>query len=114
MKKLQNQYGVGPNYAIVHAGSGKSAPNLSLDQYRILIEKLLRENKWQVLLTGSTAEAEINQHFMEKIPGDKIVNFTGKLSLVQLMECIRKARLLITSSTGPVDLADELRILVLV
>jgi len=105
-KKLQNQYGVGPNYAIVHAGSGKSAPNLSLDQYRFLIEKLLRKNKWQVLLTGSTAEAGINQHFMEKIPGDKIVNISGKLSLVQLMECIRNARLLITSSTGPLHLAD--------
>ena len=105
-KKLQNQYGVGPNYAIVHAGNGKSAPNLSLDQYRFLIEKLLRKNKWQVLLTGSTAEAEINQHFMEKIPGDKIVNLSGKLSLVQLMECIRNARLLITSSTGPLHLAD--------
>ena len=43
---------------------------------------------------------------MEKIRGDEIVNFTGKLSLVQLMECIRNARLLITSSTGPLHLAD--------
>ena len=48
-----------------------------------------------------TAEAEINQHLVDKISGNRITDFSGKLNLVQLMECIRNARLLITSSTGP-------------
>ena len=58
------------------------------------------------MLTGSPAEAEINQHLVDKISGNRIIEFSGKLNLVQLMECIRNARLLITSSTGPLHLAD--------
>ena len=43
---------------------------------------------------------------MDKISENRIIDFSGKLNLVQLMECIRNARLLITSSTGPLHLAD--------
>jgi ADP-heptose:LPS heptosyltransferase len=103
---LQNQNGVSSDYIIIHAGSGNSAPNLNLEQYQMLAETILQETGWQILLTGSPAEAEINQHLVDKISGNRIIDFSGKLNLVQLMECIRNARLLITSSTGPLHLAD--------
>ena len=103
---LQNQNGVSSDYIIIHAGSGNSAPNLNLEQYQILAEKILHQTGWQILLTGSPAEAEINQHLVDKISGNRIIDLSAKLNLVQLMECIRNARLLITSSTGPLHLAD--------
>ena len=105
-KKLLMHYGISQNYAIVHAGSGKSAPNLSLEQYRKLIDILLHKTLWQLVLTGSPAEAELNECLMEGLPRERAVNLSGKLNLVQLMETIRNARLMITSSTGPLHLAD--------
>ena len=103
---LQNQNGVSSDYIIIHPGSGNSAPNLNLEQYQMLAETILQETGWQILLTGSPAEAEINQHLVDKISGNRIIDLSAKLNLVQLMECIRNARLLITSSTGPLHLAD--------
>ena len=103
---LQNQNEVSSDYIIIHAGSGNSAPNLNLEQYQILAETILQETGWQILLTGSPAEAEINQNLVDKNSGNRIIDLSAKLNLVQLMECIRNARLLITSSTGPLHLAD--------
>ena len=73
---LQNQNGVSSDYIIIHPGSGNSAPNLNLEQYQMLAETILQETGWQILLTGSPAEAEINQHLVDKISGNRIIDFS--------------------------------------
>ena len=59
-----------------------------------------------MLLTGTAAELEPHRKIMQCLPGKRVQSMAGSLSLVQLMEAIRKARLLVSSSTGPLHLAD--------
>ena len=71
-----------------------------------MIRQLLDRSELQIILTGSFAEVEINEQFLEGLPKDRMINLSGKLNFIKLMEGIRNARLMITNSLGPLHLAD--------
>jgi len=93
-------------YAIIHPGSGQSAPNLSVEQYRMLMAGLLAQTPWQLRLTGSAEEAELTRQLAEGFPENRVECLAGQHDLGSLFECIAGAQLLITSSTGPLHLAN--------
>lgn len=98
----------GPDYSILHPGSGGSAANLTVDQYRAILRFLLRETVWPVFLTGTSSERRLAERVAEGTPEGRVLNMAGRFSLDELMVLLRGARLLVTTSTGPLHIANAL------
>ncbi len=94
------------NYVIVHPGSGASAPNLNQEQYRLIIRLLLEKTAWTVLLTGISGEEKLVHDLAADFPQERVKEIVGRFSLAEFFSVIRNSSLLITSSTGPLHLAN--------
>ena len=101
--------GVLRKYIVVHPGSGNSAPNLNLYQYRTIVKQISLSGI-NVLLTGVNAEKESNQLLKAECCNNNIVDLTGSLSLEQMIALLSEARGLITTSTGPAHIASAVGI----
>ncbi|MEK9897077.1 MAG: glycosyltransferase family 9 protein [Burkholderiaceae bacterium] len=95
-------------YAVIHPGSGGSAPNLSGEQYRMCVEVLLEETDWRVVLTGGVGDRGRMEQIAAGLASERVHLAPGGLSLEQLLDLIAGASLLIGSSTGPLHLADAM------
>ncbi len=97
----------------LHTGSGLSAPNWSEEKYYNLIKEIVKKynNKnFSLILTAR----EMSEDFLKKIKNinDKRIFDLSKalISLRDLIICISKADLFISSSTGAAHIADALDI----
>ena len=93
-------------YVIVHPGSGASAPNLNKTQYRLIIGLLLEKTNWTVLLTGTSGEEQLIHELASGFTKERVKELACRFSLVEFFSVIRNSSLLITSSTGPLHLAN--------
>ena len=93
-------------YIVVHPGNGDSAPNLSWDQYRTLIQHISLSDI-RVVLTGINSEKEFNESLRSDISTNKITDLTGTLNLEQMIALLSEACGLITTSTGPAHIASS-------
>ena len=109
-REITSRLKINSNYAIIHPGNGRSAPNLSRNQYQLIIDKILKETNMAVILTGTTEEHDFNQSLIPTHFSNKVMNIAGNLSLIELMVLIRKAHLFISSSTGPLHIANAFNI----
>lgn len=96
-------------YAVLHPGSGGSAPNLSKHQYRLLIQTLLQETDWAVLITGSHDDSPVAEDLRDGFSEERVLNRTGRFSLEEMLQVVGSSQLLLASSTGPIHLADALK-----
>ncbi|MEL0329855.1 MAG: glycosyltransferase family 9 protein [Deltaproteobacteria bacterium] len=92
-------------YIVVHPGNGDSAPNLSLDQYRTLIQQISLSGI-RVVLTGVNSEKEYNESLKSDLSTNNITDLTGTLNLEQMIALLSEASGLITTSTGPAHVAS--------
>ena len=93
-------------YVIVHPGSGASAPNLNQAQYKLIIRLLLEKTDWIILLTGTSGEKELVHELAADFPKERVKEIVGRFSLTEFFSVIRNSSLLITTSTGPLHLAN--------
>ncbi len=101
------------NYVIVHSGSGKSAPNLTKEQYKLIIKLLIEKTDWTILLTGVSEEKKFVQDLAMNFSEERVREVVERFSLEDFFSVIRKASLLISSSTGPLHMANAAKIPVL-
>ena len=85
-----------PEYAIVHPGSGASAPNLNAEQYILIIRLLLENTSWTVLLTGISEEENLVNELVADFPEERVKKAAGRFSLAELFSVIRNSSLLVT------------------
>ena len=93
-------------YIVVHPGNGDSAPNLSLDQYRTIIQQISLSGI-RVVLTGVNSEKEYNESLKSDLSKNNITDLTGTLNLEQMIALLSEACGLITTSTGPAHIASS-------
>ena len=93
-------------YIVVHPGNGDSAPNLSLDQYRTIIQQISLSGI-RVVLTGVNSEKEYNESLKTDLSKNNITDLTGTLNLEQMIALLSEACGLITTSTGPAHIASS-------
>ena len=93
-------------YIVVHPGNGDSAPNLSLDQYRTIIQQISLSGI-RVVLTGVNSEKEYNESLKSDLSTNNIKDLTGTLNLEQMIALLSEACGLITTSTGPAHIASS-------
>lgn len=102
---LLAQSGVGENepFVLIHPLSHGSAPNWPIGRYVDLASRIALKG-CRVVVTGSTLESgDVNAHFCSL--GDGIVSLAGKTDLPQLKGIIRRAKLVVSGSTGPIHIA---------
>jgi heptosyltransferase-2 len=86
-------------FAIIHPGSGGSAPNWPLEHYRKLAVLIKEKLDLEVVITNHTAGLK---------GFDGCVNLGGKTDLESLAGLISRAEVFVSGSTGPLHLADAL------
>ena len=101
------------NYVIVHTGSNNSAPNLSKKQYKLIVHLLLKNTNWTVLLTGISEERQFVHDLANNFSKERVKEVVARFSLEDFFSVVRKASLLIASSTGPLHMANAAKIPVL-
>ncbi|MCK4705681.1 MAG: lipopolysaccharide heptosyltransferase family protein, partial [Gammaproteobacteria bacterium] len=94
----------------IHAGSGGSATNLSIEQYAELI-KLLAENKsLYFVLTAGPGEENIAKQLSERIKYcDHVIHHSDK-GIAEFAKLLSICNLFISGSTGTLHLAGALNI----
>jgi len=100
------QHGIASDYAILHTGSGGSAPNLNAAQYRLVASTLLEHSPLQLLLTGTAAEHADTEALRIALASDRVQNVAGATTPARLAALLEDARLFVSSSTGPLHLAN--------
>jgi len=109
-KKLAEQLVIAADkpWVYVHAGSGGSANNLTLEQYANLIQGL--EGEHEVVLTAGPGEEEKAAELKTLIEqlGGKAVLYDKNDGLVDFTRSIACAQLFIAGSTGPLHIAATL------
>lgn len=91
-------------FIIIHPGSGGSAVDLPISKFKEII-KGISENDVKIILTGNRFEKKICD---ELTLNEKVKNFSGLLTLEELMALISKSYLLVANSTGPIHIAAAL------
>lgn len=91
--------------AVVHPGSHGSANNISVAKYGELIAALCDQG-WRVCVTGTAKERES----LESLPwsNEQVEDWTGRLTVEELMGGLGHAGLCVAASTGPLHLASAL------
>jgi heptosyltransferase-2 len=103
----------GEKKIFIHTGSGGSSPNWSESKYLLLIKRILNEyeeNEVKILLTAR----EMSEQFRNDLkifPNDRIKDVSKSYkSLRELISLISHANVLVSSSTGPLHLANALNV----
>ena len=90
-------------HLVLHPHSKGSAVEWGLDNCATLM-RALDPQRWQVLVTGTEAEAE---RYRTELPIDlpHVADLGGRLSLAQLIQVIGASDALVAASTGPLHIA---------
>lgn len=100
-----------PNgYLILHPGSGGSAPNLSIEQYRRVARYLSEHSTASIVVTGLPQESALVQSITDGFDPSKVINAAGRFDMEQLMTMIAGAVLFLSSSTGPLHIANAFNV----
>lgn len=112
--KLSEELGINVNKKLffVHAGSGGSANNLSLEQYAQLVEAL--DSKYTVLekpqwiFTAGPGEEIQTRKLQEMLPNVDSFLYVSKKGLADFAKSLVAADLFVAGSTGPLHIAGAL------
>jgi len=91
---------------IIHPKSKGSAREWGLDNFGNLVEKLLKNGKFQIFLSGTLDEGKQMRAWTDTFP--ELVDLTGKMDLSQFIAFIHTCDVLVAASTGPLHIASAL------
>ncbi|MDZ7374572.1 MAG: glycosyltransferase family 9 protein [candidate division KSB1 bacterium] len=89
---------------VVHPGSGGSARDWPIDRFAELLRDLAELSLGSVVVTGSSTERTLVDTLVA-LSQTPLVRLDGQLSVVELAALLRRARLVVANSTGPLHLA---------
>lgn len=90
-----------------HVGfGGSSDANWNLDEYEILIREVLRENRYQVVMTFGPDEVELYEAMQKRFYDSNIVFYLSLEGLVYFAKLVSTFKLFISTSTGTYHVAS--------
>lgn len=118
ISQLRNTFCRGKNIeqtkklVFIHAGSGGSANNLSLEQYALLTKQLSQESSCTIVLTVGPGEEEVVNDLSGMLHDAQIehVIYYSQDGLINFAKHIAIADMFIAGSTGPLHIAGALDI----
>ena len=111
-EKFCQEYRINENRKLIyiHAGSGGSANNLSLEQFATLANKINPENKHVLVLTAGPGEKDKITTLSNLMPNTSHIVFHSRQGLDNFAKHIAFADLFISGSTGPLHIAGALNV----
>jgi heptosyltransferase II len=101
--------GSGPLAVFNPGASYGPAKRWPAERFAALADRLAAERKAQIVLTGAAAEAEITAAVAAAMRV-RPVNLAGRTTLRRLLAVIAEADLFVTNDTGPMHMANALRV----
>lgn len=91
---------------VVHVGASDPGKTFEWTRWTRVVRGLLERTELRVVLVGSGGEAEIADRICQFADSTRVVNAVGRTDLRQLIEIVRRARLLIGGDSAPVQIAS--------
>jgi heptosyltransferase-3 len=88
----------------IHTGAGKPAKQWPMENFAALIKKLVTIEHYQIIIVGSQSEKAKTDLITQKCLG-KLYNFTGQLSVTQLIALFKRTHIMISNDSGPMHIA---------
>lgn len=109
-QSLLDELGIrdGDPWCILHPGATAESRRYSADGFGEVARRLIREDRFNVLLTGGANERDLAGYVQAIAANEGAHNLAGKLSLATFAALIERAPLLISNNTGPVHIAAAL------
>lgn len=90
-----------------HVGfGGSSDANWTLDEYEVLIREVLKEGKYQVILTFGPDEKELYKDMQNRLLGENVVFYLSLEGLVYFAKLVSGFKLFVSTSTGTYHVAS--------
>lgn len=90
-----------------HVGfGGSSDANWNLDEYEVLIKEVLKQGKYQVVLTFGPDEKQLYEEMQNKFSGEDVVFYLSLEGLIYFAKLISNFKLFVSTSTGTYHLAS--------
>ena len=96
------------DYFVLAPGSGVRLKNWEVSKYALLARRLIARLGIPAVVVGGSAEEEDARWIAGEMPTAKCVNLTGSLSVIELQDTIRDARLFVGNNSGPTHMAARL------
>ncbi len=93
------------NSVIIFPGASDPKRSWPIDNYKKLIDEILTSTNANIIIAGGKSEFLIGEELLEYFRSDRVKNLTGKTSLVELVNLISDANLLISNETSAVHIA---------
>ncbi len=91
-------------WLIVHPGASAASRRYPAESFAAAAQQLADRHAFQVLFTGSAAEAELVESIRASMPA-KTFSLVGKLGIQELAALISLAPMLVSNNTGPIHIA---------
>lgn len=102
-----NEFEITKEIVAFHVGfGGSSDANWNLDEYEILIREVLKQGKYQVVLTFGPDEATLCEEMKNRLKDEKIVFYVSQEGIVNFAKLISSFKLFVSTSTGTYHLAS--------
>ena len=86
-----------------------SSKQYPVDSFVLVIRALLEKlPEAEFFVMGSAADAPVGKHIQELVNNTRLHSLCGKLTLPEMVECIRMMDTMITGDTGPMHVAAAL------
>ena len=90
-----------------HVGfGGSSDANWNLDEYEILIREVVKQKKYQVVLTFGPDENELYEKMQDRLRGENIIFYLSLDGIVYFAKLLSSFKLFVSTSTGTYHLAS--------
>ena len=99
--------GSGRPVVVVHPGARWTSKLWPTAYWARLAEWLARDQDFQVIITGSSGDQEVAGEIVSHTDVS-LLNLAGRTTLLELVALLKKARLTVTTDTGPMHLAAAL------
>ena len=100
----RNGVGVSDGFVILHPGSGGSARDWPAEKFSALGTRIEKELSLKIIVTGGKGEEGLVRKVVQGIDGFSF-SVAGELTLMELGGLIRRAKLFVSNSTGPMHIA---------
>jgi len=95
----------------VHPGGGDlPLREWPIDNFIVLIEKIMQHTEWQVLLVGTNESAKRARAIVAQIHSPRCIDYTGKTTIAELCTIFERAHALITADSGIAHIASVTKI----
>lgn len=93
-------------WLVVHAGVSETRRQYPAELFAEVIERVVEELGYQVLLTGLEAERDLVEYIRDiTAHEDRVFSLAGMIGLDEMIALISAAPLLVSNNTGPVHIA---------